>query len=93
MKENDKFAFPVPSNIIKKTIDEDGTESTIFRNGYNGMTLREYYAGQALAGIMANIHNIDQTDYVGVVGSHIVAKMAIDIADALIAELEGGEHE
>lgn len=50
---------------------------------YTGMTLREYYAGQALAGMLtagANWHEEKAT-----------AKIAIKHADALIAELDGGE--
>jgi len=49
-----------------------------------GMSLREYYAGQALAGLLAND--------TGPAGDwKKSAKDAMEAADALIAELEGGE--
>jgi hypothetical protein len=48
------------------------------------MSLREYYAGQALAGLLAND--------TGPAGDwKKSAKDAMEAADALIAELEGGE--
>jgi hypothetical protein len=51
---------------------------------YTGMSLREYYAGQALAGLLAND--------TGPAGDwKKSAKDALEAADALIAELEGGE--
>jgi hypothetical protein len=54
-------------------------------SGYHpGMSLREYYAGQALAGLLAND--------TGPAGDwKKSAKDALEAADALIAELEGGE--
>jgi len=48
-----------------------------------GMTLREYYAGQALAGILACSYQPANEE--------LMAKKAVRLADALIAELEGGE--
>ncbi len=77
MKDTSKKAFARP-------IGERITETTRYYNeGQAGMTLREYYAGQALAGMLtagANWHEEKAT-----------AKIAIKHADALIAELDGGE--
>ena len=52
-----------------------------------GMTLRDYFAGQALAGIMANnslLVAANQDDNV----KTIVAEMAYETADAMLAERE-----
>jgi hypothetical protein len=45
-----------------------------------GMSLRAYFAGQALSGILANTTAVDLSE-----GS--VAKASVTLADALIAEL------
>jgi hypothetical protein len=48
---------------------------------YKGMSLRDYYAGQALAGLAAQV-NMPDNDY---------ARMAFKIADAMLAAREGGK--
>ena len=52
---------------------------------FPGMTLRQYYAGQALAGIMAN------QSYYSLPRERIAA-MCADQADVLIDELEKGSE-
>lgn len=56
--------------------------------GNDGMSLREYYAGQALSGIMANPERWKEiaNDYYNS-GKKNAAK-AVSLADALIEELE-----
>ena len=49
-----------------------------------GMTIREYYAGLAMQGILAG-------DTEGFFAPNDIAKNAVLYADALIAELENGE--
>jgi hypothetical protein len=67
---SDKPAFPVPY---------DATGFT----AVGGITLREYYAGLAMQGLM------DAND---LAKEESIAKWAVGYADALIAELEkGGE--
>lgn len=70
--DNSKPAFPALHSL------SDGVSYS------NGMTLREYYAGQALVGLIAS--NDDGA------GDRLteVPKYAVDIADALIAELNKG---
>jgi hypothetical protein len=54
--------------------------------GSGGMTLRAYFAGQAVAGLMAN------TDYEAVFDPDDAAEVAyhsLKVADALIAQLKG----
>lgn len=53
----------------------------------HGMTLREYYAGQAMAGLLAGLKG---TMEVSTVIEEMVAKTAVCNADALLAELEKG---
>jgi methylphosphotriester-DNA--protein-cysteine methyltransferase len=60
-----------------------------------GMTLREYYAGLAMQGLLANFSN---TNYVKSIYEHaikekkdindVIAKMATEFADDLISELQ-----
>lgn len=58
-------------------------------SGYHpGMSLREYYAGQAMQALAASpFLNPEEGEKRGMT----VAKNAVRYADALIAELEGGE--
>jgi len=53
----------------------------------DGMTLREWYAGQALAGLCANSALIDN---VTSVSASAVARWSNEIADAMIAERKKG---
>ena len=55
----------------------------------NGMTLRDYFAGQALAGLLAN-PTLDVTNKSGdgESDSDIIAKACFYFADAMLAERE-----
>jgi hypothetical protein len=64
-------AFPVPDVYHPNGQIEYGSP---------GMSLRAYFAGQALSGILANTTAVDLSE-----GS--VAKASVTLADALIAEL------
>ena len=66
-------AFPVPPAQIFPSGDITYAEE--------GMTLRDYFAGQALAGILANCFSDTTAEQM-----HDVAPMAYKFADALIAE-------
>lgn len=53
-----------------------------------GMTLRQYYAGQALAGFTANTGNVAHVFRSGdEANSEVLARLSVRYADALIAEL------
>lgn len=54
-------------------------------NGHNGMSLRDYFAGQAVAGIMAYPHIKQGTTNAS------MATVAWAIADAMIAARKGGD--
>lgn len=47
--------------------------------GQGGLTLREYFAGQALQGYLASMGGVDAPQ---------AAKWAVDYADALVRELD-----
>ncbi len=72
MGRGDEPAFPIVT-------DGDPNVTCIFR----GMTLREWFAGRALAGVLAN----PKYDWDRLEGNAIV-HIARYTADALIAELE-----
>lgn len=65
-------AFPVPMYTNK-----DGNPRPIIEAG---MTLRDYFAGQALAGMLANSRDWDEA------GTHECAASAYRYADAMLAE-------
>jgi len=75
MKSNDVSAFPV----LDSWANEAGTSRLECRD--YGMTLWDYFAGQALAGIIAS----DCSDKMAVEPR---AKLAYRIADAMLAERE-----
>lgn len=54
MKDNGGPAFPRP--------DERAPDGTGLSEGSNGMSLRDYFAGQALAGLCA-CNNFDMPDF------------------------------
>jgi len=68
MSDNNEPAFPIPDFQFS-----DGQ----VQPGSNGMTLRDYFAGQALAGIMSS------TD---ACGPEDVASRAYVVADAMLKE-------
>lgn len=47
---------------------------------YDGMTLRDHFAGQALIGYLTTHHNTNPLNYEG------LAKSAYSLADAMLAE-------
>ena len=70
-------AFPVHSVSWK---EKDGTECVAI--GTCGMTLRDYFAGQALAGICASSPSDDCTN-------KYIAAESYGLADAMLAAREG----
>lgn len=64
-------------NIYPITIEDNGNSSVT----YLGLTKREYFAGLALQGMMANQH-LTSTE------NDTIARWSVEIADALLAELE-----
>jgi len=57
---------------------------TIHSLHVKGMTLREYYAGQALAGVLANPRILENTP------ADEIAEVCFDAADAMLAERKKG---
>lgn len=65
------------------------------RQEYLGMTIRQYYAGLAMQGILAGVNASKEAwaDYVkvaseeGISFDQLVSKNSVEAADALIAEL------
>jgi hypothetical protein len=86
----DQPAFPgvTSSNAAS---DSYNNPFTAFE-AYEGMTLRQFYAGLAMQGILASDVLMKQVDKPmqamrGVDPNELVASMATDMADALITEL------
>jgi hypothetical protein len=66
-------AFPIPN-----ATDLDGY---VYAPESHGMSLREYFAGQAMAAMMGGADNPEQAAF-----------WAVEAADALIARLKGGNQ-
>lgn len=81
MNLKDKPAFARPHSEFN-----DGAEGYIFAD-QEGMTLREYYAGLAMQGMLSMLTTED-APYIKL---DILARDACRFADALIAELEKEE--
>ena len=62
------------------TVQEDIDCYPRYVAGYGGMSLRDWFAGQALASM--------DTDGYTLTGIHRLARRAYDIADAMLAERE-----
>lgn len=77
-------AFPVPRAFVTER-DYDGQVKQMIQS-LPGMSLRAYFAGQALAGFI--MHNDLAADGVSIEN---IASYCVKYADALIAELAKGE--
>lgn len=72
-------AFPGSSTM--KLVQNAGEETSHIEFKHGGMSLRDYFAGQALAGILA-------TSDKNLRSHNFYEKEAVGFADALLAELE-----
>jgi hypothetical protein len=66
-------------------------DGSIFERSHEGMTLRDWFAGQALAGMMANQAMLNATLRKTQTGESVAdwtAKGAYAVADAMLAERE-----
>jgi hypothetical protein len=80
--KNGGSAYPVLKNNVKHT----GQYAGIAHHTKGGMTLRDYFAGQALEGLCSECNfSGDDIDFEGMV------KDAYRFADAMLAEREKGE--
>jgi len=57
---------------------------------YRGMTLRDWFAGMALQGMIAHVDTSPKTSRSG---REILAENAFKLADAMIEARKGGSHE
>jgi hypothetical protein len=72
----DLAAFPYPAVV---------SQGEQHWPGHNGMTMREWYAGQALAGLIANSDLADLMKSTGL-ATEKAAEVCFALADAMIAE-------
>lgn len=78
-------AFPCEAQGNRSVPPEhDHLQTGIYSSKFPGMTLRDYFAGQALAGFMANANMPFAPDYAEVEPRQI-ADASYDIADAMLA--------
>jgi hypothetical protein len=73
-----------PENPAAFPMTGEGFGSNHYNTWQAGMTLRDYFAGQALAGLMANASMPFAPDYAECEPSQI-ADASYEIADALLA--------
>jgi len=86
MKDDGGAAFPTETGWVKSYKGTVEVSSPIY---HKGMSLRDYFAGQALIGYMASggiaFFKLDEK------GREAFAKDNYDIADAMLAERAKGE--
>ena len=88
MKDEGGHVFPFPPRGIEKIEDTGHGLKVILKAASDGITLRDWFAGQALQGALSGLLpgmtllNID---------SKTMAGFAYDMADAMIAERNKGE--
>ena len=80
LKENKQRKRNVEKTKIMKTQNE---HCPMAFDNETGMTLRDYYAGQALAGIMSKLHYNDVTNAVDI---REITETVWDIAGAMMVE-------
>jgi hypothetical protein len=73
-------AFPQP--LAFDPANGNPVTTAMYFANVSGMTLRDWFAGQALAGLVANINCAYKTQ--------TFAKRALELADAMIAARKGG---
>ncbi len=87
-------AFPVQIDTVAhytESSGEVGGIATVVK--HSGMSLRDWFAGQALAGLLASHRQGDNwpgkpAARQGVEPQHVIARGAYDIADAMLAARE-----
>jgi hypothetical protein len=79
MDDNSLYAFPGQETKLKHHNSGSPTTETV---SYTGMSLRDYFAGQAMAGILARSGGDDRSAY---------AKVAYSYANAMIKERNKSE--
>jgi hypothetical protein len=92
-KLKDKPAFPSTREEEVPLAGQDRAVKVQFHS--NGMTLREYYAGLAMQGLLANKYvrpNIADINPTPRPENAQLMQVAVQMADALIAELEKQEE-
>ena len=72
----DTYAFPIPT-----VIEADGS---VFEHGQIGMTLRDWFAGQALNGLLADSVMASNGRYGTGISESDVADMAYGMANAML---------
>ena len=81
-------------NLRTGIINDGGAAFPILRSDQPGMTLRDWFAGQALAGLCANpsIHQPNGMCGWSLVNCHTddLARYALHLADAMIEARKGG---
>lgn len=77
MKNADRPAAPLSGNAYDDFAAYDGTSETSYNPECQGLTKREYFAGLAMQGL--SLSGDTSSD---------IAKQSVDLADALLKQLE-----
>lgn len=81
---NDKGGPAFPSGAARRVRDVEGQWTVVPSEGSDGMTLRDWFAGQALAGLLANPELAKAMD--GREGTDPAALLAFAFADSMLEQ-------
>lgn len=85
MKNSDMPAMPLTGDAYTNFAHYDGTKNTSYDPQCQGLTKREYFAGLAMQGWLARCSEVPHSVKLD---PESMANVAVDMADALLKELD-----
>jgi len=87
-KEQEKIVKPENPSAFPGEINNDWETAQGMKKQYKGMTLLEYYAGEAINLFEVDEDNVNQIQKGGIPNHSLVAKFCYDLAEAMLRERE-----
>jgi len=88
MNNSDMPAMPLTGDAYQDFAGYDGTRRTSYNPECQGLTKREYFAGLAFNGLISDTATTFASVQEGEAPAKRIAKMSVNLADALLKELE-----